>query len=110
MDIYLSAEKTLAELLGYFYEDYQCDNNYQWYDKYANPVKFIRYTQNDSEVFKLMVEHSVDIEQWAQSVRAIYFTGNDGCKTLKVSYDDHPDKATAIRFAIVQAVIDKLKG
>ncbi len=66
-----------------------------------------RWTQSDADAFRLAVEHDVFPELWIGQV----WIGNGDDKHF-VCEDpvNFSDKITAFRFAIVQAVINKLKG
>ncbi len=66
-----------------------------------------RWTQEDDISFRLMVEHDVEPQRLDTEI-AVY-----DCDSMKrrstVYLVDFPDKLTATRFAICQAVVNKLK-
>lgn len=97
-------DKELAGLLGYtnirqsklFPEKFV--GRYSSGDKGHIP----RWTQDDAEAFRLAVEHDVLPSTNGKNISA------PGVSTLYAT--DFPDKQSAARYAIVQAVINKLKG
>lgn len=118
MDKYLALEKQLAELLGWKLK-LVGDVPTGWLDPAGNyhPVipNWCRYW---SACGPLMVEHDIEIQYASNSndmyathdVKAVRNIGAMGGIYLAfhAKYADHPDKDTAVRFAVVQAVIDKL--
>lgn len=108
MDKYIEADIELAKLLGYTFRDFQLDENYQWYDRQANPCNLPRWTLDDNECFRLEVANHVVIsdEGYTMCCAAI------GEKAFwYASYKEHNyDRRLTERYAIVQAVIAKLKG
>ena len=91
MDKYTEANHRLAELLD-------CDSQAWCHDNAA--------------AFSLMVEHGCDIITGRTSLRVgcFYAEGHTFVKKSAVYFHDHPDRETAVRYAIVQAVIAKLEG
>lgn len=113
MSIYQIAEKKLAKLLGYeniIPHPYPC-KEYVWLndvdgaDKRAVP----RWTQDDAEAFKLVVEYNlmVDICKGFVEVR---YNGIEEDWTVQDSTEHNNEKFLAARYAIVLAVIAKLEG
>ena len=67
-----------------------------------------RWTQDDAEAFGLMVEHEIDLDYNTVGVKA---TNSDNIKEYyDADFLNFDSKSDAVRFAIVQAVINKLKG
>lgn len=112
MDKYILAEKELAELLGYSRLTYphfsidQCWAGFP-YGKYKDEEYIPRWARDDAEAFRLTVEHNV----CPQEFKGCIWIGNgdDTCFQCE-PLENHPDKLTAVRYAIVQAVIAKLKA
>lgn len=100
MNIYEQADKELAELLGWTFQDYQLDGNYVWYNAIADQVNPPHWTLDDGECFRLAVEYEIDV------LKLIY--GHDWL--LMNDMADTKDRLSAVRYAIVQSVISKLKG
>ncbi len=119
MNKYQEAEKELAELLGWT----NIETGYKFCTVYVhcllgdNPnhkyFKGIpRWCSDDAEAFKLMVEHDCypdcnDDDVMASHSRCMSADLFTPAYTL---ISEHPDKFTAFRYAIVQAVIAKLKS
>lgn len=59
------------------------------------------WTRDDESAFRLMIVHHLSVTLFAEEVYA---------NNVRVNYLDHPDHATATRYAIVMAVIAKLKS
>lgn len=101
----LTLDKTLAELLGYTY------GNFMWFNPKGEVVKMPRWTQHSGAVLRLAVEYDcypcncassivVEKPQWdTRSMREYY---------SQEEVADFPDKLSAVRYAIVQAAINKL--
>lgn len=122
MDIYLEADKKLAELLGW--------TNITHYAIAPNALlgtpssedsltgvaegtmKIPRWTQDNEEAFRLMVEHKISINQYSTHVQPTFdvVNGVSGIEDCYCYHRWHTDKITAIRYAIVQAVIAKLES
>jgi hypothetical protein len=107
MDKYIEAEKRLAELLGWkgiiqlgeclFGSDNETPPNP--YKSQAVP----QWCRDNSAVFELMVEHGC----WPHETGGRILVGGwDGY----VIISDHPDKKTAVRMALVQALISRLEA
>ena len=103
MNIYLEAEKELAIALGY--------TNFQRFESNGMPVSgsvdgvvthLKQWTRDSAAAFDLMVEYGIDITLQYKFVWAdeIY---------IAKSFCDF-DTAQTLRYAIVKAVIAKLKG
>ena len=99
----LQLDKELAELLGWTNVADSCK-----YGKPPNQTEYSscpiqRWTQNDAEAFRLMVEYNVELEMFDAFV-SDFRTGPN------YYYAEFPNKQSTVRFAIVQAVVNKLKG
>lgn len=116
MNIYKVAEKELAELLGY--TGFQVggkdgDINIPPTWNTAIPAGetqrdvISNWCTDDSGSFKLIVEHSCYPFETSigEIIASSYGFGNKFVTTIS----DHPDKATAVRFAVVNSVIRKLQ-
>jgi hypothetical protein len=69
-----------------------------------------RWTQGDGDAFRLAVEYSIEVMFPIPDEMQVNYTKDyKGC-VLCFRYKNFPDKQSAVRFAIVQAVINKLKG
>lgn len=109
MDKYIEAEKRLAELLGGTELRY---GSMGWWEGKIDGelVDFADWCRDDAAAFRLMVEHEICLEWDSNRVFALHI---DSCVVwvrVKSAYADHPDKETAVRYAIVQAVIKKLEA
>src|SRR5687768_10174244 len=104
---YTKLEKELAELLGW--------TNISESAKWGKPPNtpgiqsspLPHWCSYDAAAFQLMEEHRVEIhycEDWAVST---YIKGN--CSGVHCDYAAFPTKADALRCAIVESVIMKLK-
>lgn len=60
-----------------------------------------RWCRDDAAAFRLMVEHGLYPTNPESTAMYVY---------IAVQPADHPDKETAVRYAIVQAVIKKLEA
>jgi hypothetical protein len=115
MDKYLEADIALAEALGYtdvtqsqfYYHSIRGKKN-------GEGTLIQRATLDDAEAFRLMVEYCVFPES---HIGLIFVRDIEGSTEEEAKYwcdvfsmSNHPDKLTAVRFAIVQAVIAKLKA
>lgn len=104
MDKYLEAEKRLAELLGW--EDHTALNGV-WRTprfNYVPSYEVPQWCRKWNACGPLMVEHVYRM-QIITDVLDPQVTINMHVESI----NDHPDKDTAVRFAIVQAVITKLE-
>lgn len=123
MNIYLEAEKELAELLGYLDVDTNRYTACNWIKTGGNTltgehpngcgrVLIARWCSDSAAAFELMVEHGLAVyvdnhEQGCQCVEVEEYTNHS---RILVNFSDHVDKTTTTRYAIVKAVIAKLKG
>lgn len=108
MGIYLEAEKRLAELLGWTNIDPYCSRGNWFGYKGGEAYTVPRWTQNDAEAFKLMVEYEQYPFQPDDGV-IVVASGLSSPSYYTVIIEDHIDKATAVRYAIVMATIRKLE-
>ena len=102
----LDADKELAHLLGW--TEIRPYNKDKWIGQPAGEnlhylIDIPRYTKNDAEAFKLIVEHD-----------ASPLVGSSGVVVANAGgiiwYKDFPDRYSCVRFAIVQATINKLRS
>lgn len=104
MDKYLQADKELATLLGFknitAVGEIALSGTKEVKRNLFYPMSIQRWCHDNAAAFDLMVDHDISIDLAFTGVRA-------GLPTI--SYSDHPDRNTAVRYAIVQAVIAKLK-
>lgn len=106
MGKYLEAEKILASLLGWtfipdrFDTEREINADGEWQ---AHP----RWTRNSAAAYALMVEHGCyPWESTQEPMEGWICVGGNGYAKI----GDHPDKDTAVRYAIVKAVIAKLEA
>ena len=108
MDKYLQAEKELAELLGW--KDVGTGVLEGLSGRPPKPTggkfwhKVPNWTGDNAAAFTLMVEQRLLV-----SVDDVEIEANFGGSTF-IRIADHPDKEAAVRYAIVQAVIAKLRS
>jgi len=116
MDKYLALEKRLAELLGY--RDIfrlkvdGVEHGGLHYNKstFTGGEKVPRWTRDWSACGPLMAEHGL-ATQVQNELHTAQVSTVDGPIVLRIErFADHPDKDTAVRYAIVQAVIAKLES
>jgi hypothetical protein len=105
MDKYVEAEKRLAELLGWKLKRVG-DVPTGWIDpdgryKADRPAWCFHW----SACGPLMVEHQCCLERYVRSVSA---RCRGYPKAINSQFLSHPDRDTAVRYVIVQAVIAKL--
>lgn len=107
----LELDKELAELLGW-HRFTLLGKEALFGDKPNESLigkRVPRWTQDDSAAFRLAVEHDVDVQLWDDHVGATYwYYGLD--ETSGAFFSDFPSKLAAVRYSIVQAVINKLKA
>lgn len=106
----LAADKELAELLGWTNlkeTEFKSPHDYLGVSSKGLEEYITRWTQDDASSFQLMVEHDITVEVFHKQIWATDSYVNDVTDCFAVSY--FPSKAAAVRFAIVQAVINKLK-
>lgn len=108
MNIYKEAEKQLAELLGwtdlYWLRD-DCLLGLPPNDRKAL-VKVTEWCSDDAAAFKLMVSRDVSWLHMGDYLEACCF----GESSRTHYYNQHTAKNLCIRYAIVQSVIQYLKG
>lgn len=78
--------------------------NYPYGDNFELPC----WTQNDAAAFQLMVEHEIDVMNYHEGMAALDTDYPD--TQCGVLFKDFPSKQDCVRFAIVHAVVNKLKG
>lgn len=117
MNIYLQAEKELAELLGWtniVHGDSHCKfGGYLSGREFQNDdfqTRLPQWTQDDAYAFALMVEHELDISFYMFGVNAVDSNYPDKYVGAEKVADHSNDWKQATRYAIVQATIHKLKG
>ena len=105
----LALDKELAELLGWhrftstkagLYGDNPSLN------KVYQPIP--RWTQNDGAALRLAVEYEIDIKHYEEGVTTMWAWDNFSEKEYLSK--DFPDGYSCVRYAIVQATINKLKA
>ncbi len=114
MNKYIEADKDLAELLGWteievIHSDSLDIDYLQGIDPAGRKYQEVwHWTRNNAAAFELMCEYGIDVEHYSCFVKATnyWFEGEYEVE----DYDNHESKQAAARFAIVQAVIAKLKG
>lgn len=108
----LELDRELAGLLGW-HRFYYNISNVLYGDKPNQSIVggvVPRWSQDDGEAFRLAVEQSFDIISYKQAVKVMYDDGFKQTFESEQYYKDFPDKLSAVRYAIVQAVVNKLKG
>lgn len=112
MDKYLQAEKKLAELLGYCYVRENAHHRLIGHPigvDSSEPHFIPRWSRDWSACGPLIADHLVNIgffTKRGKCTRAFAETSIGGVAWQDVA--DHPDKSTAVMFAVVQAVIANL--
>lgn len=120
MNIYIEAEKKLAELLGWtnilikdegmFAGVYGSPPNPEEYGvSLGQRVSMPNWVMDNATVFALMVEHEVNPTYYDDEVM-IDFRSLLLKEVVHVFYVDHSNKEAAVRYAIVLAVIAKIEG
>lgn len=112
MDKYLEAEKRLAELLqpdcAVSYKD---AGYFQWNRKHKPMPNFVgfvpQWCRDNAAAFALMVEYGLTVHTEDDATVCVHWP--EGVAGLGFDYCDHPTKDTAVRYAIVHAVIAKLE-
>lgn len=108
MDKYVEAEKRLAELLGWTHHAEENRVGPRWRSPSADWLtRRPRWTRDNATAFALMVEHGIRVSPASDFVTAKHDIDGD---FLVVEYSDHPDRETAVRYAVVQAVIARLEA
>lgn len=108
----LALDKQLAELLGWVATPYH-DRDDPSKPMYKVPGTLVyqnpRWTQDDAEAFRLAVEHEMDTEWYYSGCSATDSNATEAIYKTHL-FRDFPGKVAAMRYAIVQAVINKLKA
>jgi len=106
--LYLDAEKQLAELLGW--KDIHLNKlENGWEGCLVNEQIISRvpsWTKDDAASFSLMIRYRVSLEL----TKHIVFASTTDQERIIVNYSVHSDEATAVRYAITMAVIQKLQN
>lgn len=103
MDKYLAAEQRLAELLGYI----KVGDN--WLNPVGRLVNLPTWTACSLACLELIDAHRVELRYPTMvTVEALIYTGSGGVAAAE-DVQSHPDRLTALRYAVVQAVIRKLE-
>lgn len=116
MNKYLEAEKKLAELLGWTHlksheveghpKQFRCEGIRPEYP-HGPIVEVISWTRDDAAAFQLMVAYGC----YPDSFKNQIWVGDGDCPHMQCeNIENHPDKLTATRYAIVMAVISKLEN
>lgn len=119
MDKYLEAEKRLAELLGW-----KCVQLGGSLDGLSMPENWLhgiwpidgegglvpQWCRDWSACGPLMVEHGVWPFIQPDGYVDTFISGMEPDPDIDTPLSDHPDRETAVRYAIVQAVIAKLES
>lgn len=115
-DKYEALDKELAQLLGwknvaFMFSIKNGVEMFGDFDDMTN-VKIVRRTQDSEAAFKLMYlnECNVQTEPCNNEHNGYSFHVTCGSYYVQTKTSDHVDAATALRVAIVQAVIANLKG
>jgi hypothetical protein len=101
MDKYVDAEMRLARLLGLFVS--LTPEQFQYAMKYGIIPSWCRDWRLAGP---LIGDHGITINTEDDATVLVYWP--NGVQGLGFDYCDHPDRDTAVRFAVVQAVIAKL--
>lgn len=106
--LYLEAERQLAELLGWKdIHQNKIENGWQGFlINNQNISKIPSWTKDDSAAFALMIRYRVSLE----ITEHIVFASVTDQEKVIINYSIHSDEATAVRYAIVSAVIMKLES
>jgi hypothetical protein len=115
MNIYQEAEKTLAELLGWTDSGYKSRET-TYVTLYNVPNQMVMkpavWTRDDAGAFKLIVEHGITVNYniHPDFVIVRWFIGGLKKNKVIIKLEHHNnDKHLATRYAIVLAVIEKLR-
>lgn len=112
MDKYLEAEKRLAELIGWSQVEFDTFRagalTGMLPDKSSFGEIVPQWTRDWNACGPLMVEHGLYPEVYTDAGLEFVWIKRSFCK-VNVPVSEHPDKDTAVRYAIVQAVIAKLE-
>lgn len=116
MDKYLQAEKELAELFGWTGIRKHCELHTLIGQPPKKKLQYLvdvpKWTKDDGEAFRLAVEHNITPNSQIHPTYVTvmcwqHFPNLEIHIAERVA--DHPNKLTAVRYAIVQSVIAKLK-
>lgn len=112
MNKYLEAEKRLAELKGHANTAFLGLHQVQCALTPSNEIKkqLPRWCRDNAAAFALMVEHGCYPQENGTGSVAIWQEGQFKPYLAGTIISQHPDKETAVRYAIVMAVIAKLEG
>ncbi len=115
MDKYLEAEKELAELLGWVnvrnYLNFSESPLIGLAKGHYGTTDVPCWCRDDAQAFRLMVEYDCHSDELFSGAMSSGYWDNDGNHNVHNEIiSDHPDKLTATRYAIVQAVIQKLRS
>lgn len=111
MDKYLEAEKELAIALGY--------TNFQRFESSGMPVSghiagvvtpLKQWTRDSAAAFELSVEHVLTVRVFINCVVIETHYDEETYVEERTLFKHFEDKFSAVRYAIVKAVIAKLKG
>lgn len=105
--LYIEAERQLAELLGW--KDIHLntlENSWQGFLINKSISKVPCWTKDDAAAFSLMIRYRVSLEV----TEHIVFASVTDQEKVITNYSMHNDEATAVRYAIVCAVIKKLES
>lgn len=106
--LYLEAERQLAELLSW--KDIRINKFENGWEGFLinNQIvsKVPSWTKDDSAAFSLMLRYRVSLE----ITEHIVFASIVDQERVIINYSIHPDEPTAVRYAIVQAVIKNLEN
>jgi hypothetical protein len=107
-NLYLEAERQLAELLGW--KDIRLNKLENGWEGYLISNQIISqvptWTKDDSAAFSLMLRHRVSLE----ITEHIVFASTTDQEKVIINYSIHSDEATAVRYAIISAVIRKIES
>jgi hypothetical protein len=106
--LYLEAERQLAELLSW--RDIRLNKLENGWEGYLvnNQVlsRVPSWTKDDAAAFALMLRYRISLDI---TEHIVFASATDQEKVI-INYSIHPDESTAVRYAIVSAVIKKLEG
>jgi hypothetical protein len=102
--IYLQAEKMLAELLGW--KDIIANKDENGWIGYLDgkETNVPSWSTNDTSTIGLMLCYKLHIEVTDHFV----FVSSNEQRKISINFSVHPDKETAMRYAIMLGVIKKL--
>jgi hypothetical protein len=107
-NLYLESERQLAELLGW--KNLQLNNLKNGWEGYLvnNQIisKVPAWSKDDAAAFSLMLRYRVSLEL----TEHIVFASTTDQEKVIINYSIHSDEATAVRYAIISAVIRKIES